>query len=525
MKAAQGENYTRAAEYLESRLTPARAAELARELKAVLDRGLTVNLDLLSIKPEGDPSASPRPDRQLIGTVTTDTGSLDILVDRVQRGTGPAIWLFSAETLRHVPAVYAEIGPPWIESYLPKAFVERRLGNYSLWVALSPLLGIPLALLLAGLLRRALIPILRPVVRYLTKEQEDRQLERITGPIRLLILVIALHWIVALFELPLLMRQFWGRVALALTLVGIAWLLIRLVDILADLTQRRLQRLDRSGSTSMVGLLRRLSKATVVVAAGLILLSQTGVNLTAALAGLGVGGLAVAFAAQKTLENLFGGIVIASDQPIRVGDFCRFGDQTGTVEDIGLRSTRIRTLDRTLVTVPNGHLSSISVENFGLRDKIWFHPTIQLRYETSADQLRYVLAEIRRLLYAHPKVDSQSPRVRFVRLGPGSLDLEIFAYVLATDQVVFLEIQEDLLLRIMDVIEESGTRLAFPSQTTYTATDAGLDAEKTQAAVARVRQWRAEKDVPFPDFAPERIAQTIDTLEYPAPDSARRART
>jgi MscS family membrane protein len=254
-------------------------------------------------------------------------------------------------------------------------------------------------------------------------------------------------------------------------------------------------------------------------------LYAAGVNITAALAGLGVGGIAVALAAQKTLENLLGGITITSDQPVRVGDFCRFGDQVGTVEDIGLRSTRIRTLDRTLVSVPNGHLSSISLENFGVRDKIWFHPTIQLRYETSADQLRYVLAEIRQMLYAHPRVEPQSARIRFAKFGACSLDLEVFAYVQATDYAVFLEVQEDLLLRIMDIVAASGTSFAFPSHTAYVTQDPGLDAEKTQAAIARVRQWRAEGEVPFPNFPPERIAQMTDTIPYPSPDSALRTRS
>jgi MscS family membrane protein len=524
MRAAQADDYARAAQYLDSKHSAARTQQLAQELKAILDRGLTVNLDLLSAKPEGDPSASPKPDRQLIGTVGMETENLDILLDRVERGKGMRIWLFSPETLRRVPEVYAEIGPPWIEFYLPRPLVETRLGNYPVWVMIATLLGIPMALLLARLFNRALIPALRPLVRYLAKEQDDRQLERIAGPIRLLTLVLALHWLVALFGLPLLVRQFWGRVALTLAVLGVTWLLSRVIDILAELTHRRLARLNRPDSTSTLGLLRRLGKVAVVVAGALVFLHAGGVNITAALAGLGVGGIAVALAAQKTLENLFGGITLTSDQPIRVGDFCKFGDQSGTVEDIGLRSTRIRTLDRTLVSVPNGYLSSISLENFGVRDKIWFHPTIQLRYETSADQLRFVLAEIRHLLYAHPKVESRSARIRFVKLGSYSLDLEIFAYILATDYGVFLEIQEDLLLRIMDIVEQSGTGFALPSQTAYFAKGRGLDADKTRAAVARVRQWRAAQTVPFPNFPPERIAQIADTIEYPPPDSAVRGK-
>ncbi len=520
MKAAQAEDYARAAEYLDSRYAAARTQQLARELKAVLDRELSAVVGLLSAKPEGDPDASPRPNRQLIGRVSTEAGSLDILLDRVQRGTGAPVWLFSWDTLRGISVAYAEIGPPWIESYLPQVVVGNRMLGFPLWVWVATLLSVPMALALAGLLSRALIPVLRSLLRYLTKEQDDRQLERIAGPMRLLMLVVAIHWIVGLFGLPLLVRQFWGSVAVILAVVAVTWLLSRLIDTLAELSHRHLDRLNRPHSVSTLGLLRRLGKVVVLAVGLLYLLYAAGVNITAALAGLGVGGIAVALAAQKTLENLFGGITLTSDQPVRVGDFCKFGDQVGTVEDIGLRSTRIRTLDRTLISVPNGHLASISLENFGVRDKIWFHPTIQLRYETSADQLRYVLTEIRQMLYAHPKVESRSARIRFVGFAPSSLSLEIFSYVRATDYGVFLEIQEDLLLRIMDIVEQSGTSFAFPSHTAYITRDPGLDAEKTQAAVARVQQWRAEKNVPFPNLPPERIAQMTDTIEYPPADSA-----
>src|SRR5579862_3442217 len=149
---------------------------------------------------------------------------------------------------------------------------------------------------------------------------------------------------------------------------------------------------------------QRLLSAFLVVVGALAILAIIGFDLTTVLAGLGIGGIAIAFAAQKTLENLFGGISVLADEVIRVGDYCRFGDRTGTVEDISLRSTRVRTDARTELSIPNGALATMNIENFARRDKILFNPVLAIRYETTPDQLRFLLAEVRRLLYAHPKV-------------------------------------------------------------------------------------------------------------------------
>ena len=193
--------------------------------------------------------------------------------------------------------------------------------------------------------------------------------------------------------------------------------------------------------------------------------------MTTVLAGVGVGSLAVALAAQKTIENLFGGVAVISDRPVLVGNTCRFGDRIGTVEDIGLRSTRIRTPDRTLVTVPNAQFSSMTLENLSRRDRIWFHPRLSLTRETSPAQIRRLLDLISHVLSSNPKVDSGSHSVRFVAVGTYSLDLDVSAYILTSDDDEFGRVQQDLLLRILEAVESAGTRLALPTQATinYTA--------------------------------------------------------
>ncbi len=191
-------------------------------------------------------------------------------------------------------------------------------------------------------------------------------------------------------------------------------------------------------------------------------LSSWGYNTTTILAGLGVGGIAIALAAQKTIENLFGGVSIISDRPVSVGDYCKFGDKEGTVEDIGLRSTRVRAPDRTLMTVPNGQFSSMTIENISARDKMLFHFTLNLHRDTTPDQVRILLIAIKKILTENPKLEAGAAPVHLANVGKESLDLEMSAYVLTGNGDEFTQTQQDLYLQILDAVEAAGTKVAPP---------------------------------------------------------------
>jgi MscS family membrane protein len=217
---------------------------------------------------------------------------------------------------------------------------------------------------------------------------------------------------------------------------------------------------------------RRLLKGVAVVIALLAGLAVFGVDLTATLAGLGIGGVALAFASQKTLENVFSGMLVLSDRSIVVGDFCQIGKYTGEVVDVGLRSMQLRTVSRTVVYVPNGTLATMEVENLSRRDKFLFNPTVGLRYETTLEQIQRVASDIKASLTTDTRVENATLRARLVRFGAYSLDVEVFAYVTAADYPSFLGVQEELLMRIMGIVKYAGAELAFPSQTMYVRTDA-----------------------------------------------------
>jgi MscS family membrane protein len=263
----------------------------------------------------------------------------------------------------------------------------------------------------------------------------------------------------------------------------------------------------------------RLGARTIGTVASVVIIGnaaqELGLPLYSVVAGLGIGGLAVALAIRPTLENLIGGIVLYLDRPVRVGDFCNFGDKTGTVEAIGVRSTKLRALDRTLITVPNAALADMQLINWARCDRMLINATIGLRYETENDQLRHVLVKLREMLHAHPKIHSDTVRVRFAGFGQSSLDIAVRIYVLTQDFNEFHAIREDVLLRMSEIVKASGSSFAFPSQTLYMGRDDGLDGERGETAAKEVESWRKAGKLPFPRLAADRIEQLEGTLDYP----------
>lgn len=251
--------------------------------------------------------------------------------------------------------------------------------------------------------------------------------------------------------------------------------------------------------------------------------SELGVPVLGVFAGLGLGGVAVALAIRPTLENLIGGVILFMDKPVLVGDFCSFGNHMGTVEYIGMRSTNIRALDRTLITIPNAAFADMEIINWAKCDRMLIQRTIGLRYETEPDQLRYVLVKLREMCYAHPKIDRDTVRVRFEGHGASSLDVQIRVYALTREWNQFFAIQEDIFLRVDEIVRASGTGFAFPSQTVYFRRDDGLDAERSASVMQEVTAWRRSRRLPFPFIPPREIDQLQGKLDYPpmgSPDAA-----
>ena len=469
LNAARNGNTEIAALYLNTSLRGADAAALASQLAAVLNQRLPARLNEISDKPEGSRRDPLKPDEDLVGVIQTANGDLDILVERVDRGKAGKVWLFSRKTLTSIPGAFQELSESALETFLPGFMVTTRVADIPLFELVAFFVGMPLLYWLTGLLNRILSAAAGALRRQLRRNADLANPHILLPPIRLLLLALIIRWLVSRFPLPLLARQFWSTTALMIVVVACMWLLM----LLNSRGERYIvrHRYGLSGSASVLRLARRVIDGVVLFSGLLFTLNHFGINLTATLAGLGVGGIAVALAAQRTLENVIAGVSLILDHAVLVGDFLNLGDIQGAVEEVGLRSTRIRTLDRTVVSFPNGQIANMRLETLSARDMFWFHPVLGLRYRTTPAQLRSVMADVRSLLSGHATIDRGSVRVRFVRFGASSLDVDIFAYVFARDWNTFLEIQEDLLLGIMDIVHKAGVGIAFPSQTLYLAAD------------------------------------------------------
>lgn len=513
IEATRYRNFERAAQYLDmpDELRE-RGPALARQLRIALGREFWVNLDTLSTSPEGDPNDGLET-RDRIGRVAGRTKSYDILLERVLREDGVYIWKFSRSTVTDIPQLYEEFGYGRLETILPTWFFDYRILGIEIvlwgeWLLIS-IAAFPVAMLLVAalmwMLRRSRSDMAPGVERFFR------------GPLRMLVWVLLVRWVMQTMHTSVMVESL--AQAKTLLVLALAWLVLRALDLLTQRIADRLQAAGLSGAKVLLRPMTRLAKLIVMVGAVLLWLENIGYEITTLLAGLSISGVAVALASQKTLENVFGAITLYTSQPVRVGDFCRFGDQVGTVEEIGLRATLIRTLDRSVVSVPNAEFSQMHLDNLSRRDRFWYHPRLKLRPETTPDQIRYLLVEVRKMLYAHPKVLSEPLWVRFTGFGDASLDLDVFAYLGVAGYDESLEVAEDLNLRIMDLVREAGTELALPSQIQYEVPGTTLDESRVKKTEARVQEWRAQKALYLPNFPSNTITQLKGSLEYPAAGS------
>jgi MscS family membrane protein len=501
IRAAQDENYETAAEYFQPQLkgrhheTPVEERELAIQLLAILNQGFGSSLDSISDKPEGQTDAGLPPDQEVVGGTRGLSESFPIDLVRMPDEHGNKLWFISHQTLAQVPEVYDSLRFVQIEKRIPVYLVKHRPVGMPLWQWLAIVIFAPIALAIGWLaawvgrwgwqryLRARGIP-----------PATARKLSPF-GPEPLLVGAIVHYGFVAVIGTSILYRQYYQTAIWVFLAFAFYWMVTRITESLSQNVWMTLTNRGRLAERSLVPLTRRvLDVVLFIFIALLVLRTEFGWDVTAALAGLGIGGLAIGLGAQKTFENLIGGIAILTDKAILVGDPCRIGDQSGTVEDIGLRSTKLRTEARTIVSIPNGTVATAVLENFRVREKILFRQTVRLRYDLTGDHLRYVIEDLRRVLASNKKVETGTWRVRMLKFGDAGIETEIYGYVMDRDYGVYLEVQEQVMLEVMDSLERTGGAVAVPSQQTVVSQDKWIDPEKAATAQREMDKARLGKD-------------------------------
>jgi len=492
LNAAQEENYSVAAQYFQPppgrrRIDPAEEQDLAAQLVAVINQKIRVSsLDSLSREAAGRLDDGLPSNQELLSGLSEGGSAFSIELLRLDDEHGDKLWYIARKTLDTIPETFDSLQFSGLEKKLPPWLTKHRYLSMPIWQWLAILIALPIAVLAGWLL--VLVP--RLALRYYRRRRDPAYVPKHSlyhiGPGMLLLSAILHYMFVFFIGASIVYRQYYRHVIWIFLAFAFYWMVARITREVAENINRRLTSSSRMAERSIVSLTRRALEVLILIAVFLIVLNGFGVNVTAALAGLGIGGLAIGLGAQKTFENLLGGISVLTDKALQIGDACRIGDQNGTVEDIGLRSTKLRTEQRTVVTIPNGMVAAAVLENFRQRDKILFRQIVRLRYDLSSEHLRYVLDEIRGILKDNSRADSATSRVRLLRLGEYGIEIEIYAYILVRDYSEFLEIQEGLILSVVEAIEKTGAAIALPSQATLVTQDSWIDPGKAKGASSKI---------------------------------------
>lgn len=464
LKACQANQFQRASQYLDlrnipARIRPQRGVELAKDLEAILNSDAQFDPLRITQRAEGSQADPNDPNSELIGSISRDGRMVPLTLEHIQLSPTEQVWLFSAQTVSEIPSLTPTVTQSAIESRLPAFLVKNLLLDTPIWKWLA-LIAVALIVIVIFRLAAHVLALVAGKLRI--RSMDPRRwswIAAILDPAIVFSAVLVFRVVEGFLDPAALSRLYINRFLLLVVVASFAWGFVNLVDVFMNRLDRILNSKQRIVSQSLIYLGRRFFKLLIVCFAAITILSNWGYDMTTILAGLGVGGIAVALAAQSTIANVFGGVSVIGDAPVTVGDFGNFGGVIGTVDDIGMRSTRIRTLNRTIVSIPNASFAGINLENYSVRDKILFNPTLQIKRATPKDKIRQAMGGIQDALGKNKMVQLGPTPVRLSSLSTASFAMEIFAYVLTPDINEFYKIQAELFMTIDDVLTGAGVDL------------------------------------------------------------------
>jgi len=513
-RAIEADDYETATGFLDLRYLPADVEDqdpikLLQQLSTVWRLQRVLDLTSLSDNPEGHLDDGLPAYRDKLGDIRSETGTIPVYIQRIPDGRGGTEWKISNATIARIPELWEEFGYSELTASIADAlpnFTFLGLSNWQiLYIMIYLVVSWPIIKIVVGIIRR-----------YISQRFDGYRkplLKLFNLPLRLFLFLAPIQPLVLSLNVPVKSRIILGSGGL--TYMAFGFLIVGIIDLLIAQQARSMESLDKAYIVPLLRPIGLMIKILVWIILLLIWADNAGYDMTTIVAGLGIGSIAVALAAQKTLENIIGAITLYVARPVKPGDFCRFGTTLGTVEEMGLRSTSIRTLDGSLLHIPNGLFSSGEVENISVRKQIRYFRLVRLRLDTTPDQTRFVLAQLRRIFLSHPKVDQQKVSIRFYHISDDAIVIRLDVRIQTTDFQEYLEVGEDLNLRIVDTVKSSGSWFAVPTQSVRWEESDEIDDDKATSTRSVVEDWRQNSQLPFPDFSEEELKQMKGTLDYP----------
>jgi len=463
LQAIDSGDYTLAAEFLDLRNLPREVrkiepSEIASNLAVVIERNIWLDPQGLSENPKGVSGDGLPPYRDKLAVINRGEKEYILLLQRVPDGAGQSIWKISNATVADLKELYDVFGYGPITKYFAKRLPNQRILGVDLfkWVMGAG----------ASVLGYLLFWVLGHFCAHIFVKQDLSLRKRLkyflTRPLAFLIAILIGRSVLADLGLGL-SGQALSQLA-PLGMIALVWTILSLVSLIQYVLVLRLNRQERPGAVVLLRPVTNVFKIIILFAIIIEWLQANGFNVTTFLAGLGVGGIAVALALQKPLEDFFAAVTLVTQQNIRIGNFCRIGDVMGTVEEIGLRSTRVRTLGNTIVSFPNSLVVRGPIENFTERDTILYMTTLRLKLDNTGEQVENVLQGLRDVLKTHDRILDDRSRIRFERFGMDAIELVAFIYIDTRDFSEYLRYVEDVNLQFIKVFDRLGIQLALPAR-------------------------------------------------------------
>lgn len=463
IKALSENNASLAANYV-SLSSGDNSVESVRQLKLALDTGGRLNTELqINNTPSGDLADQLPPLLEKVGTITTPDQVIDIILVRKVDDHGGDYWQISNETLEIIKSSDISATPSLIDKYTLEPLQDKMIGGYNLADVFAVLL-LSLICIAASYVLFAVIYLLLKIFYPKVRNKPLPIDIKFVLPLALVLTSLILYEVMVYAGVSVTVREPVNRIKDIVGWFASTWLLLRVVDAIFSRAERQSYKRNQTERVSILSLLHKIVKALLLILASIFIFGNLGFDLTTGIAALGVGGLALALGAQKMIENLVGSVVVVADQPVRVGDYCKFGDLEGTVVDIGIRSTRLRTLNRTIVTVPNGEFSSMSIENFASRDMFHFLHNVYIKRNVDATTLDHFLKKMEDFLVDHELSNSEWTQVRISELRQDCMVIEFRAYVYASGADEFYDKQTRLLIEILKEMEKYPVEHALETQ-------------------------------------------------------------